>query len=198
MKGVRQVMLMVTAVVVAALSGCRYHAPLDSGLEPTTLAVEAEVTDVVAFSGSAPAGVAVGQHIIIAVTFLAAHAHLIHSDSRYAVYDLDRHGRNAIRVTLGTLNWSAPLSQVLVSDDVPVLGDRLALSGSAYTSSADVYASFDCRDSAPPFDMLSSFAFPTDRVDVKEQVVTGGGMLKMATDASSWRIRFSCRQLSVR
>lgn len=134
MRGVCQVVFVAAAIVVAGLSGCRYRPPLDAALEPISLAIEAEVTDVFAFSGPVPAGVAKGQHITLTLTFLSAYAHSIDRDSTHAAYNLDRRDRNAIKATLGTLNWKSPLSQVLIYDDVPGLGDRLAVNGWSYTS----------------------------------------------------------------
>src|SRR5262245_51258503 len=165
---------------------------------PITLVIDAQVVSAVAFSGSLPAGIAEGQRFSLTVTFLPHSARRIDHDSIYSVYNLDLYHQNKITTVIGSSSWTTQLHQVLLSDDVPFLGDRIAVNGAVYEEGSTTYASFDFRDSTLPYDMLSSGAFPMKREDVKEQAVgTGGGTLSTGANGSAWQVSFVCDRLAV-
>jgi len=198
MKSTSGMAVVAMSFFLTAPLGCGDHSPVDRGPDPITLFIEAEVTSVVAFSGPTPAGIVEGQTLTLTLTFLSASARPIYSDSVLAVYNLDPDNGNAIKTLIATLDWKAPLHQVLLHNDAPSLGDRIAVNGLSYGQGSFTTASFDFRDSTEPYDMLSSLAFPAEREDIKQQVVvTGGGSLEYGASGDLWRVSFRCKSLAV-
>jgi hypothetical protein len=197
MKTARGMAVLATSFLATILLGCRDHSPVDRGPEPITVEIGAEITGVLAFSGSTPAGIAEGQTLTLTLTFLSASARPTFSDSIFAVYTLDPDNANTIRVPIGTLAWRTPLHQVLLHNDAPFLGDRIAVNGSSYGDGLFTTAMFDFKDSTVPYDMLSNLAFPRERSDIRQQAEgIGGGMLQYSAGGNSWRIVFRCKSLA--
>ena len=185
------------SLLATSLLGCD-DSPLDRGPELISLVIEAEVRSVVAISGSLPAGIAEGDSLSLALTFLSASARPIHEDSVFAVYNLNPDNENRISTTIGTVDWQTRLYQVLLHNDAP-FGDRIAVNGHIYGDDSFTDARFDFRDSTAASGMLSSLAFPRKREDIKQVADgTGGGMLEYGGSGSSWRVSFVCKSLAVK